>query len=178
MGTGPFKFTNWTRARTSHSSRNESYWDTAHAPKTKSVVFSFIPEESTMTTGLVSGEIDGAYHTPYSGLAAAAVVGRRHAVSGKEHALHHHLHIDHDRAAGQHGRPAGAADGDRPTGAGKDGLQRRGDRAAVHQVPLAQWGYAQDQAATAWKKLPPPVLDLTGAKKLVAGAASTRAERS
>ena len=68
VGTGPFKFTSWNQGSDITISRNDEYWDTAHAPKTKSVVFSFIPEESTMTTGLVSGEIDGAYHTPYSGL--------------------------------------------------------------------------------------------------------------
>ena len=68
VGTGPFKFTSWNQGSNITISRNDAYWDTAHAPKTKSVVFSFIPEESTMTTGLLSGEIDGAYHTPYSGL--------------------------------------------------------------------------------------------------------------
>src|SRR2546423_1245692 len=43
VGTGPFKFTSWNAGSNITLSRNDSYWDTAHAPKTKSVVFSFIP---------------------------------------------------------------------------------------------------------------------------------------
>src|SRR4029078_8396380 len=36
-------------------------------------------------------------------------------------------------------------------------------------TPLDQWGRAQSQAAAAYHKLPPPVLDLEGAKKLMQG---------
>jgi peptide/nickel transport system substrate-binding protein len=36
-------------------------------------------------------------------------------------------------------------------------------------TPLGQWSYAQSQAEAAFQKLPPPVLDLEGAKKLMQG---------
>jgi len=68
IGTGPFAFKSWGQGASITLTRNEHYWDSSHVPKAHEFVFTFIPQESTMTTALLSGEIDGAYHTPYSGL--------------------------------------------------------------------------------------------------------------
>ena len=169
VGTGPFKFTSWNPGSNITLSRNDSYWDSAHAPKTKSVVFSFIPEESTMTTGLLSGEIDGAYHTPYSGLSQLRSSSVGTLYLGKS-MLFTVIYVNTTTGPLANSNVLKA-------------LLKATDRQALASTvysgaatplpstmtPLDQWGYAQSQAATAYQKLPPPVLDLAGAKKLMQG---------
>jgi peptide/nickel transport system substrate-binding protein len=169
VGTGPFKFTSWNPGSNITLSRNDSYWDTAHAPKTKSVVFSFIPEESTMTTGLLSGEIDGAYHTPYSGLSQLRSSSVGTLYLGKS-MLFTVIYVNTTTGPLANSNVLKA-------------LLKATDRQALASTvysgaatplpstmtPLDQWGYAQSQAAAAYQKLPPPVLDLEGAKKLMQG---------
>jgi peptide/nickel transport system substrate-binding protein len=169
VGTGPFKFTSWNPGSNITISRNDSYWDTAHAPKTKSVVFSFIPEESTMTTGLLSGEIDGAYHTPYSGLSQLRSSSVGTLYLGKS-MLFTVIYVSTTTGPLANSNVLKA-------------LLMATDRQALASTvysgaanplpstmtPLDQWGYAQSQAAAAYHKLPPPVLDLAGAKKLMQG---------
>ena len=138
-----------TRARTSPSARNDAYWDSAHAPKTKAIQFSFIPEESTMTTGLLSGEIDGAYHTPYSGLSQ---LSRRRPGSSTW-----------ARACSSPSSTSTPRRGRWRTSTFASALLMAVDRKALAQtvyngaatplpntqLPLAQWGYARAQAAAA-----------------------------
>ena len=169
VGTGPFKFTSWNPGSNITLSRNDAYWDSAHAPKTKSVVFSFIPEESTMTTGLLSGEIDGAYHTPYSGLSQLRSSSVGTLYLGKS-MLFTVIYVNTTTGPLANSNVLKA-------------LLKATDRQALASTvysgaatplpstmtPLDQWGYAQSQAATAYQKLPPPVLDLEGAKKLMQG---------
>jgi peptide/nickel transport system substrate-binding protein len=169
VGTGPFKFTRWNQGSNITISRNDAYWDTAHAPKTKSVVFSFIPEESTMTTALLSGGIDGAYHTPYSGLTQlrSSSVGTLHL--GKS-MLFTVVYIS---------TTSGPLANINVRKALLKAIDRQALAKAVYSgaatplpstmTPLGQWSYAQSQAEAAYQKLPPPVLDLEGAKKLMQG---------
>jgi peptide/nickel transport system substrate-binding protein len=169
VGTGPFKFTSWNPGSNITISRNDSYWDTAHAPKTKSVVFSFIPEESTMTTGLLSGEIDGAYHTPYSGLSQLRSSSVGTLYLGKS-MLFTVIYVS---------TTTGPLANSNVLKALLMAIDRQALASTVYSgaanplpstmTPLDQWGYAQSQAAAAYHKLPPPVLDLAGAKKLMQG---------
>jgi peptide/nickel transport system substrate-binding protein len=168
VGTGPFRFTGWNQGANIALERNDAYWDKAHAPMTKAIQFSFIPEESTMTTGLLSGEIDGAYHTPYSGLNQLKSSSAGKLYLGKS-MLFTVIYIS------------------TTTGPLADNNIRRAllmaiDRKALAQtvyngaatplpntqLPLAQWGYAQPQAAAAFARLPQPKVDIAGAKKLAA----------
>jgi peptide/nickel transport system substrate-binding protein len=168
VGTGPFKFTSWNQGANIALARHDGYWDTAHAPKTKAIQFSFIPEESTMTTGLLSGEIDGAYHTPYSGLNQLRSTSAGKLYLGKS-MLFTVIYVS------------------TTTGPMADANIRRAllmavDRKALAQtvyngaatplpstqLPLGQWGYARSQAAAAFAKLPQPEVDIEGAKKLAA----------
>ena len=170
MGTGPFKFVRWNQGANISLARNDSYWDTSHAPKTKTITFSFIPEESTMTTGLLSGEIHGAYHTPYSGLNQLRATSAGTLYLGKS-MLFTVIYIATTTGplADINVRRALLMAIDRQ-GLAKTVYSGAASPLPYTQVPLAQWGYAQDQAAAAWKKLPPPEVNLTEAKKLAAGA--------
>jgi len=170
IGTGPFVFKNWAQGSSIVLTRNESYWDSSHAPKVREIDFSFIPQESTMTTALLSGEIDGAYHTPYSGLDQLRGTSSGKLYLGKsmifteiiiagttgpltDHRLRTALLLAIDRPALAKTVYNGAATPLKNT-----------------VVPLPEWGYGQVQAKAAWAKLPPPTVDLAQAKKLVAQA--------
>ena len=58
VGTGPYKFVNWTKGSAVTLEANADYWDKANAPKTKNVVFKIIPENNTRVTALINGEVD------------------------------------------------------------------------------------------------------------------------
>ena len=170
IGTGPFAFKNWAQGSSLVLTRNESYWDKSHAPKVGEMNFSFIPQESTMTTALLSGEIDGAYHTPYSGLDQL-----RGTSSGKLY-LGKSMIFTEIIIAGTSGpltdhrlRTALLLAIDRPALA-KTVYNGAATPLKNTVVPLAEWGYGQAQATAAWAKLAPPTVDLAQAKKLVAQA--------
>jgi peptide/nickel transport system substrate-binding protein len=170
LGTGPFVFKNWAQGASIVLARNEHYWDTAHAAKAQEIHFSFIPEESTMTTALLSGEIDGAYHTPYSGL------GQLRASSAGKLYLGKSMIFTEIIIAG----PSGPLSDHRL----RDALLLAIDREALAKsvynnaatalkntvVPLSEWGYGQSLAKAAWAKLARPAVDLAKAKQLVAQA--------
>src|SRR5262244_274526 len=164
IGTGPFAFKSWAQGSSIVLTRNESYWDSSHAPKVHEIDFTFIPQESTMTTALLSGEIDGAYHTPYSGLGQLRSTSNGKLYLGKSmifteiiiasssgplanHSIRTALLLAIDRAALAKAVYNSAATPLRNT-----------------VVPLAEWGYGQSQARAAWSKLGAPVVDLKKAR--------------
>jgi peptide/nickel transport system substrate-binding protein len=170
IGTGPFKFSSWAQGSSIVITKNDSYWDTSHMPRVGKITFTFIPQESTMTTALLSGEIDGAYHTPYSGLGQLRSTSAGKLYLGKsmifteiiiagttgpltDHRLRSALLLAIDRTALAKTVYHGAATALRNT-----------------VVPLGEWGYGQAEALAAWKKLAPPAVDLAKAKQLVAQA--------
>ena len=56
VGTGPYKFVDWTKGASVTLVANEDYW--GEAPKTKSLVFKIIAEGNTRLTSLINGECD------------------------------------------------------------------------------------------------------------------------
>ena len=56
VGTGPYKFVDWTKGASVTLVANEDYWD--GAPKTKNLVFKIIAEGNTRLTSLVNNECD------------------------------------------------------------------------------------------------------------------------
>ncbi|MBX9035116.1 ABC transporter substrate-binding protein [Gordonibacter massiliensis (ex Traore et al. 2017)] len=56
VGTGPYKFVNWTKGASLTLVANEDYW--GDAPKTKNLIFKIITEGNTRITSLINGECD------------------------------------------------------------------------------------------------------------------------
>ena len=56
VGTGPYKFVDWTKGASVTLVANEDYW--GEAPKTKNLVFKIIAEGNTRLTSLINGERD------------------------------------------------------------------------------------------------------------------------
>ncbi|SMF36292.1 ABC transporter substrate-binding protein [Streptomyces sp. Amel2xC10] len=70
MCTGPFKLGSWKSGNGITLERNDAYWDTKLKPKAKQVEFQFITNSNTLTSALLSGEVDGTYELPPSSAAA------------------------------------------------------------------------------------------------------------
>jgi peptide/nickel transport system substrate-binding protein len=66
MCTGPYELQSWTPGSQLVITKNPNYWDSALQPKVGKITFLFITDPSTVTNGLVSGQIDGAYEVPIS----------------------------------------------------------------------------------------------------------------
>ncbi|WP_432123332.1 ABC transporter substrate-binding protein [Streptomyces sp. S1] len=70
MCTGPFKLGSWKSGNGITLERNDAYWDTGLKPKAKRVEFRFITNNNTLTSALLSGEVDGTYELPPSSATA------------------------------------------------------------------------------------------------------------
>ncbi|WP_143266172.1 MULTISPECIES: ABC transporter substrate-binding protein [Amycolatopsis] len=66
MCTGPFRFGRWVPGERIVVTRNDEYWGTK--AKAKEFDFVFFTDDSTLTTALVAGQIDGTYEAPIGSL--------------------------------------------------------------------------------------------------------------
>ena len=64
MCTGPYELKKWNAGSDIVLSANPHYWDPAYRAKIKTITVKFIANSSTLTSALLSGEIDGAYGVP------------------------------------------------------------------------------------------------------------------
>jgi peptide/nickel transport system substrate-binding protein len=64
MCTGPYTLKSWQPGSKLTLQANPHYWDKSLQPKAKTVTFQFVTDESTLASGLTSGEIDGAFEVP------------------------------------------------------------------------------------------------------------------
>jgi peptide/nickel transport system substrate-binding protein len=70
MCTGPFRLGSWKSGSGITLERHDAYWDTQLKPKAKQVEFRFITNNNTLTSALLSGEVDGTYELPPSSATA------------------------------------------------------------------------------------------------------------
>ncbi|MCZ4119919.1 ABC transporter substrate-binding protein [Streptomyces sp. H39-S7] len=75
MCTGPFELGSWKSGTSIALQRNDAYWDTALKPKAKQVDFTFITNSNTLTSALLSGDVDGTYELPPSSATALSKAG-------------------------------------------------------------------------------------------------------
>src|SRR4051795_6965330 len=61
MCTGPFKVGSWKAGSTLNVVRNDNYWDAAHRAKVAEIDFRGVPDDASMTSGFLTGGIDGSY---------------------------------------------------------------------------------------------------------------------
>lgn len=69
MCTGPYKFVKWTQGQSISVTRYDGYWNKSMPLKVKNIKFTFVTDDSAITSGLLSGQIDGTYGPPVAGLA-------------------------------------------------------------------------------------------------------------
>lgn len=78
MCTGPFKFTSWQPGNSITLTRNDNYWNKAEMPKVGQLTYKFVSDANTISSSLISGELDGMYEVP-----AAAIPQLQNATNGK-----------------------------------------------------------------------------------------------
>jgi peptide/nickel transport system substrate-binding protein len=83
MCSGPYKFVSWTPGQDIVITANPNYWDKALIPKVKTVKFEFITSSSALTTGLLSGAIDGTQEVPQSSIPELKSTSVGHLYFGK-----------------------------------------------------------------------------------------------
>ncbi|WP_309065554.1 ABC transporter substrate-binding protein [Microbacterium sp.] len=64
MCTGPFQFEEWKQGDSITLTRYDGYWNKELMPKTKQLKFTFLTDNTAITSALLSGEIDGTYAPP------------------------------------------------------------------------------------------------------------------
>ncbi|MGR7000594.1 ABC transporter substrate-binding protein [Yinghuangia aomiensis] len=75
MCTGPYKLGSWKSGDSVTLERNDAYWDPQIKPKAGQVVFRFVTNSNTLTSALLSGEVDGVYELPPTSATALAKAG-------------------------------------------------------------------------------------------------------
>ncbi len=169
MCTGPFQLDSWVVGEGVTFTRYDGYWDDSLPQQLKSITIKGVPDEAVLTSGLLTGEIDGAYASPATldqlrasdavnvfegpgyGIAAFIVSSFDGALADKR--VRQALSMAIDRQGIVSAQFKGAAYPARAIG-----------------VP-GTWGFAKDVFVNAWNDLPDvSVPDLDAAKALVAEA--------
>jgi len=70
MCTGPYEFVSWKPGTELRLQKNDDYWDPSLQPRIGKVTVSFMSETTTLTSALLSGEVDGAYGVPATSIPA------------------------------------------------------------------------------------------------------------
>lgn len=173
MCTGPYKLASWKVGEGVTFDRNDAYWDTTLPMKLKSITIKGVSDEAVSTSGLLTGEIDGAYPIISSTLDQLRASDAVTVTEGPGYGISAFIVSNFD----------GALKDKRVRQALSMAIDRQGLVTALYKgaayparaiaVP-GTWGYAKDVFTKAWNELPDvSVTDVEAAKKLVeeAGAA-------
>lgn len=68
MCTGPYEYGGWKQGQSITAIAYDHYWNRSLQPKVKKITFTFLTDDSSITSGLLSGAIDGTYNVPVSGI--------------------------------------------------------------------------------------------------------------
>ena len=173
MCAGPYKVGSWKPGSTLNAVRNDDYWDASHKAKVAEIDFKGVPDDSSMTSGLLTGGIDGSY------VQALSTIDQLKAAKDKVSVFE---------------GPSFASDAivlSNLKGALGDVKVRQALSLAIDRKAYIQnvyhggaqlprtlanpgtWGYGKDVFQADWDKLPDPNPDLAKAKDLMkqAGAA-------
>src|SRR4051812_38084013 len=166
MCPGPFKLGDWKPGASLTAERNAAYWDQELAPRADSIVFKGVPDDSSLTSGLLTNEITGTYPQPLTTLDQLRNSSKVKVYVG----------------------PSFVSDAfvvSSLTGALKDVRVRRALSMAIDRQAYIQtlykglarlprtlanpgtWGYERDVFQQDWDRLPDPTLDVAKGKQLV-----------
>jgi peptide/nickel transport system substrate-binding protein len=168
---GPYKVKSWNAGASLTAEANPNYWSTPK-PKVREISFKGVPDESSLTTGLITGGIQGSYPQALSSLDQLRTNGKVTVTEGSSYALDA-IVISNLR---------GTLGDVRVRQALSAAIDRRAYINSVYkgaaQVPrnLANpgaWGYGRDAFEADWQKLPEMNQDLARAKDLIRQAGAS-----
>lgn len=166
MCTGPFQFDGWKPGTNITMSRYADYWNDDRAALADSATLTFVTDESTIASSLLSGDIDGTYRVPlsateplmnsdsgsfYLGASTDWVAVRPTEKDGpfQNAELRRALSLAYDRQALA------------------DTVYRGTAAPSLTPIQPGAWGYAKDAWEQGAAELPPVAQDVDAAKKLV-----------
>jgi peptide/nickel transport system substrate-binding protein len=166
MCTGPYELSKWTAGNDIVLKANPHFWTSAYKPKISTITVKWVTSTSTLTSGLLSGEIDGVYGAPATSYSELETASDGKLYFGKS------LIITEIAPTSNTG----------PIGNLKvrEALSLALDRTAIAKViyggaavpnealtPPTAWTGATSTYEAAYKKLPSDKVDISEAKKLV-----------
>lgn len=170
MCTGPYVLSNWVVGEGLTFTRNDFYWDTTLPMQLKAITIKGVSDEAVLTSGLLTGEIDGVYPIIASTLDQLKASDAVNVYEGPGYGISAFIVSNFD----------GALKDTRVRQALSMALDRQGLVDALYKgaayparavaVP-GTWGYAKDLFTKAWNALPDvSAPDVEAAKALVAEA--------
>jgi peptide/nickel transport system substrate-binding protein len=167
MCSGPFKVGSWKTGSTLNVVRNKDYWDAANAAKVAEIDFRGVPDDASLTSGFLTGGIDGSYPQGLSTIDQLRAAKDKVTVSNGPSFASDAIVISSLK---------GALGDVRVRQALSLAIDRKAYIQNVYhgdaQLPrtLANpgtWGYGKDVFRADWDKRPDPTQDLAKAKQLV-----------
>jgi peptide/nickel transport system substrate-binding protein len=166
MCTGPFALDTWKPGSAITMRKNADYWNPDRSALADRVTLTFVTDESTITSSLLSGDIDGTYRTPLSSMEPLRTSGKGHFYLG---ASTDWLAIRPTEKAGPmqdvNVRRALSMAFDRQ--AIVNGVYRGTAQASTSPIQSGAWGYSRGLWEAAASKYADPARDVDGARKLI-----------
>jgi len=172
MCSGAYELGKWTPGTALTVKRHDAYWDAAQKAKVGEVEFRGVPDESALTSGLLTGEIDGTYTLGVSTFEQLQASKDLKVSAGPSWALESFVVSDLKGVLGDV----------KVRQALSMAIDRQGyiqtvlhGQAQLPRTLANPGGFASGKAAWEqhWNALPEPKLDVEGAKKLVEEAGAT-----
>ena len=132
-----------------------------------------MPDENTLTSGLLSGDIDGSYIPAISTIDRLASDPAVTVTDGPSFASAALIISNLSGTLVGRQRAHGAVDGDRPRGRDQRRVPRARPACLARVANPGTWGYAPEVFSAAWDALPEPTQDVEGAKAMVEAAGAT-----
>jgi peptide/nickel transport system substrate-binding protein len=167
MCSGPYKVGSWKAGSTLNVVRNDNYWDASHKARVAEIDFRGVPDDASMTSGFLTGGIDGSYPQGLSTIDQLKAAKDKVTVSEGPSFASDAIVISNLK---------GALGDVRVRQALSLAIDRKAYIQNVYhgdaQLPrtLANpgtWGYGKDVFQADWDKRPDPTQDLAKAKQLV-----------
>ncbi|MBN3510525.1 ABC transporter substrate-binding protein [Mycolicibacterium nivoides] len=172
MCTGPLRFDSWKPGKTIEMTKNPDYWNAANAAKADRAALTFVTDEATITSSLLSGDIDGTHRTPLSAMEPLRSSGKGKFYLGagtdwlairpterpgpmQNKDVRHALSMALDRQGIVNGVYHGTAE------------------ASLTPIQSGAWGYSRPIFEAAAAQYANPARDVEGAKKLTADGGHT-----
>ena len=170
MCTGPFQFDSWSVGDRLTVTGYDGYWN--GAPKVGSIDFVGVPDENTLTAGLLSGDIDGSYIPAISTIDRLSSDPAVTVTDGPSYASAALIVTNLEGTLGDvNVRTALSMAIDRE---GVISAAFHGKASAPRAIANpGTWGYAPEVFSAAWDALPEPTQDVDGAKAMVEAAGAT-----
>jgi peptide/nickel transport system substrate-binding protein len=177
VGTGPYRFTSWTKGQEIVIDRFDDYWNIDRAMKVRQFVSKILLDEATVVQALQTGEIDGIWGNNISGKGAKAAQSfdTVNVLRGPSYGIHY-LAMNTQKPPFDDARVRQAVS----MAIDKQGLLESTwgglGETVKSPAPPALWTFEQDTFQQAYDELPAYDLDPEAAKALVEEAGAQGAQ--